>query len=165
MVFFIKGNPKKPNSRNLKIPPVKKSPPKGGCRRSRGGRISNGVKTVFPKGDTEMLKQVIRRRLAHREWPYPDLMLIDGGKAQLNAVISILRKSDFPWEVRLPKVVALAKRKEELYTENRIQPVRLNALSKDTAFFFQRVRDESHRFAKKYHHKLREILYREQGKI
>ena len=99
---------------------------------------------------------------AHLE---PDLMLIDGGKAQLNAVISILRKSDFPWEVRLPKVVALAKRKEELYTENRIQPVRLNALSKDTAFFFQRVRDESHRFAKKYHHKLREILYREQGKI
>lgn len=45
------------------------------------------IKTGDTPNDIAMLKEVIGRRLAHEEWPYPDVMLIDGGKGQLNAAI------------------------------------------------------------------------------
>jgi len=137
MVVFIDGLPEKSEYRKFKI------------------------KTVSGANDVAMLQEIIRRRLAHPEWPYPDLMLIDGGKPQLNAVLKILWESDFPQKVRLPKVAALAKREEELYIQERKTPIKLSTLPQNVALFFQRVRDESHRFAKKYHHKLREISYRQ----
>ncbi len=115
------------------------------------------IKTVRGANDAAMLKEVMRRRLKHTEWPYPDLMLIDGGKPQLNATFEILLKSNFNREVRLPKIVALAKRQEDLYTQNRKTPLRFKTVPGEVMKFFQRVRNESHRFAKKYHHKLREI--------
>lgn len=114
-----------------------------------------GIKTVHQPNDIEMHKEVMKRRLNHPEWKFPDLMVIDGGKAQLNAALSVVR----PVNTEI-KVVSLAKREEELYIEKRSTPIRLATLPPETAFFFQRVRDESHRFAKKYHHKKREIFYR-----
>ena len=130
MVVFIDGHPAKSEYRKFKI------------------------RTVFGSNDVAMLQEVIRRRLKHTEWRYPNLMLIDGGRPQLNAAIAAL--SNF----QKPYVVALAKREEELYTEKGDIAIRLSSLPQDVAYFFQRVRDESHRFAKKYHHKLREISYR-----
>lgn len=110
------------------------------------------IKTVYQPNDVDMLKEVIRRRIRHKEWNLPDLMLIDGGKPQLNAVASVIRHRIF--------LAGLAKKEEELYLIGRAKPIRLDTLPVNTAFFFQRVRDESHRFAKKYHHKLRKIMYR-----
>lgn len=130
MVVFIDGMPAKSEYRKFRI------------------------KTVHQPSDVDMLKEVIRRRIRHAEWQFPDLMLIDGGKPQLNSVNSIIRN-------RIP-LAALAKKEEELYIKNRSSPIRLSTLPQGTAFFFQRVRDESHRFAKKYHHKLREIFYRKE---
>ena len=57
-------------------------------------------------------------------------------------------------------VTALAKREEELYIQGKKIPQRLDTLPPEVKLFFQHVRDESHRFAKRYHHKLREIGYR-----
>ena len=115
------------------------------------------IKTIKGVNDVDSLKEVIKRRLNHAEWPYPDLMVIDGGKPQLNAVMSVIT-------VRAPqlagKVVSLAKREEEIYSPRYAHTIRLDSLPPETGFFFQRVRDESHRFAKRYHHKLREISYR-----
>lgn len=150
MVVFIYGIPEKSEYRKFKI------------------------KTVHQISDVAMLKEVIGRRLAHTEWPYPDLMLIDGGSAQLSAGLAELRRHQInadqrrklPRESALDKsprrsaaaiaIVALAKREEELYIEGRAKPILLSTLSAEAAFFFQRVRDESHRFARRYHHKLRE---------
>ncbi len=118
------------------------------------------IKTVRQPDDISMHKEVMRRRLTHPEWQYPGLVLIDGGKAQLNAIRSVIAGS----RLRIPiHVASLAKREEELYTEESQKPVRLDSLPKPVMHFFQHVRDESHRFAKKYHHKLREISYREQA--
>ncbi|MBI3630935.1 MAG: UvrB/UvrC motif-containing protein [Candidatus Sungbacteria bacterium] len=114
------------------------------------------IKTVRGANDVAMHREVMARRLAHTEWGLPDLILIDGGKPQLNAVRTVLRPGN-----ETIRLAALAKREEELYIEGRTIPVRLDSLPPDTMLFFQRVRDESHRFAKKYHHKLREIAYRE----
>ena len=115
------------------------------------------IKTVHGANDVEMHREVMRRRLLRIEWPMPDVLVIDGGRPQLNAILSLLQ-NEFP-SLNL-FVVALAKREEELYTKNIILPIPLRTLSSETGFFFQRVRDESHRFAKQYHHKRREMLYR-----
>lgn len=135
MVVFVSGLPAKNEYRKFKI------------------------KTVRGANDVAAHREVMARRLARRTWPRPDLVLIDGGKPQLAAVKSVLRPGN---ETIL--LAALAKREEELYIEGREAPIRLDSLSRETMHFFQRVRDESHRFAKKYHHKLREISYREELK-
>lgn len=115
------------------------------------------IKTVSGISDVDMLKEVIHRRLAHHEWQFPDLMVIDGGKPQLNAVMSVISKEA---HLLAKRVVALAKREEELYSPGNAHTIRLDSLPTETGFFFQRIRDESHRFAKRYHHKLREMSYR-----
>ncbi|MEK7541807.1 MAG: GIY-YIG nuclease family protein [Patescibacteria group bacterium] len=119
------------------------------------------IKTVRGANDVAMHREVMRRRMSHPEWPYPDLIVMDGGKPQLHAASAA-------WSIRPPTpshqppiIVALAKREEELYIEGKKRPVRLDSLTREVMHFFQRVRDESHRFAKKYHHKLREIDFRE----
>ncbi|MDP3771874.1 MAG: GIY-YIG nuclease family protein [bacterium] len=132
MVVFIDGTPAKKEYRKFKI------------------------KTVHQANDVAMHKEVMRRRLNHiSDWGTPDLLVIDGGRPQLGAVRSILRREN-------PRIhlSALAKRDEELYLQGKVLPVRLATLPPAVMFFFQRVRDESHRFAKKYHHKLREMSYR-----
>lgn len=147
LVVFINGQPAKSEYRKFRI------------------------KTVGGANDTAMLREVVRRRLAHPEWPYPELMLIDGGRAQLGAAQAAKlqntnSKSQTNYKFQNLKIqnisiAALAKHHEELYTEWRKAPLRLSTLPQNVALFFQRVRDESHRFAKMYHHKLREISYRQ----
>jgi len=138
-VVFIDGKPAKSEYRKFKI------------------------KTVNQISDVDMLKEVVSRRVKHNEWPMPDLMLIDGGKPQLNAALAVLKNYQLLVTSNHPAVAALAKREEELYLENRQNPIRLSNLPRQTAFFFQRVRDESHRFAKSYHHKLRRLKFSVEG--
>ena len=116
------------------------------------------IKTVRGISDVGMLKEVVERRLNHPEWTRPDFMLIDGGRAQLNTVLKVLKTKKI-WP-RIA-VAALAKREEELYLPGRVSPMPLKNLPQVLAQFLQRVRDESHRFARVYHHKLREASFRE----
>lgn len=134
MVVFIDGKPEKSAYRKFKI------------------------KTIRGANDFAMLQEVVRRRMSHREWKYPDIMLIDGGKPQLHAVKEVL---DHMPASRI-RLLALAKREEELYTGKESRPLPLKNMPSETAFFFQNVRNESHRFAKKYHHKLREMELKNQ---
>lgn len=119
------------------------------------------IRTVQGSNDVAMLKEVIKRRLAHAEWPMPGLMVVDGGKPQLGAALSVLREFGMGGTVR-PLVTALAKREETLYT-GKGGMIHLKKGDPMLLHFFQRIRDESHRFAKRYHHKRREILYREEA--
>jgi len=116
-------------------------------------RIFN-IKTVHRASDVDMMKEVFERRLVHTEWPYPDLIVIDGGKPQLNAALPVILRHGFSGAVS-----ALAKREEELYIAGRGQPLRLDTLPMPVMHFFQRIRDEAHRFAKKQHHILRKKAY------
>jgi len=104
--------------------------------------------------DIAMLKEVLSRRFKHPEWPYPDLVLIDGGIAQLNAA----RKSKIqnPKSKKIP-LIALAKRKNELYIEGQKKPILLKSLPREIFNLILQLRDEAHRFAISYHRKLREI--------
>ena len=119
------------------------------------------IKTVHQISDVDMIHEVVLRRLAHLEWRYPDLIIIDGGKQQLSTTLNAIRQfSILNFKFSKPIITALAKKEEELYTENRRFPIKLKKQPKEILHLFQRIRDESHRFAKKYHHKLREQKYK-----
>lgn len=116
------------------------------------------IKTVTGANDVAMVSEVIGRRLRHREWRFPDLIVLDGGKPQLNAVLKKIKMEHIKTKA---VITALAKRDEELYVAGRKKPIQLKGGVRGLLHFFQRVRDEAHRYAKKYHHKLREKELRE----
>ena len=106
------------------------------------------IKTVKKISDVDMIKEVLTRRFKN-SWAQPDLIIVDGGKAQLNASFSTLRNS----KVKTP-VVALAKKNEEIFTIERKKPIKLE-LNSEALHIVQRLRDEAHRFAHSYHSLLR----------
>ncbi|MDP3710836.1 MAG: UvrB/UvrC motif-containing protein [bacterium] len=110
------------------------------------------IKTVKQVSDVDMLKEVIKRRANHLEWPNPDLTLIDGGKPQLNAALSVI---EYDKNLSNTLIAALAKREEGLFLPKMASAIKINNLSQPTSSFLKRVRDESHRFARRYHHQLR----------
>ncbi len=124
MVTFIDGKPNKNYYRKFKI------------------KISG------KPNDVAMVKEVIKRRFSHKEWPFPDLVLIDGGITQLNAAKSEIENKKIP-------IISLAKRKNELFTESK-KPTSLKNLTREIFNLVLQLRDEAHRFAISYHKKLRE---------
>lgn len=81
---------------------------------------------------------------------FPDLIVIDGGKGQLNAAVEELRKLSL---AHLP-ILGLAKEFEEIHLPDRTEPIRLK-LDNNALKLLQRIRDESHRFANTYNAQLR----------
>lgn len=116
------------------------------------------IRTRVTPDDSSMMKEVLKRRLKHIEWEYPDLILVDGGKSQVSATLAILKQ----YNIQIP-VLGLAKRDETVvvqtsqtcYNEKGWREIKLPAESQALQLL-QNVRDEAHRFAKKYHVKLRE---------
>jgi excinuclease ABC subunit C len=98
--------------------------------------------------DTAMLKEILQRRLKHTDWPLADLMLIDGGKGQLNAAKEVVKNKT--------TVISLAKRNEEVYTSFREKPLLAKSLPREVFNLLLAARDEAHRFAISYHKKLRQ---------
>ncbi|MBU0975640.1 MAG: excinuclease ABC subunit UvrC [Patescibacteria group bacterium] len=135
MVVFVDGKPDKASYRKFKI------------------------KTKTGPDDFAMLKEVFERRFKPSGGKksdksfntYPDLVIVDGGKGQLSSVLQIFKKQ----EIEIP-VVGLAKKEEMLFKfENRnFRSIKLPRGSKEF-FLVQRIRDEAHRFAIKYHRILR----------
>ncbi|MFA5645118.1 MAG: excinuclease ABC subunit UvrC [Candidatus Ratteibacteria bacterium] len=118
-------------------------PWKAGYRRFR-------IKSVVGINDYAMLYEVIYRRIQkHEKDPLPDFILIDGAAGQLRAARNAMEDAgkNFP-------SVALAKKEELIFFDPDSEPLRLSADS-PVLRFLQRVRDESHRFARTYHRSLR----------
>src|SRR5262245_13269688 len=111
------------------------------------------IKTVVGADDYASLAEMLRRRFARsleQGAPLPDLVLIDGGRGQLNAGLTVLTELGLDW---LP-VVALAKQREEVYRGESVEPLLLDPTS-PALHTLQKIRDEAHRFAVTYHKKLR----------
>jgi len=103
--------------------------------------------------DIAMLKETIERRLSHKEWPYPEIMLIDGGIAQLNVAINA--KNEKGAEAKDIKVISIAKRNKDLYIEGKKDYIPLKSLPREIYNLILQADDEAHRFAITYHKKLR----------
>jgi len=121
-----------------------------------------GIKVGNEPNDTAMIKEILTRRLKHKEWPYPDLILIDGGKPQLSVAISSV-KSGIPAYRQTGKnikIIAIAKRNNELFVEDRKNPILLKKLPREIFNLILQIRDEAHRFAHKYHLYLRKEQFK-----
>ncbi|OGZ60452.1 MAG: hypothetical protein A3B96_01590 [Candidatus Spechtbacteria bacterium RIFCSPHIGHO2_02_FULL_43_15b] len=103
--------------------------------------------------DFAMMREAIRRRLRHPEWPYPDLFLIDGGKGQLSAALSAISLNT-GCKISNTRFAALAKQENELFIPGRKESIKLADMDAKLRNLLMYARDESHRFAVTYHRKL-----------
>ncbi len=110
------------------------------------------IESVSGQNDVGMMREVLERYLEHLEergLDPPDLILVDGGVPQLRTALKVREEKGYNFPV-----AGLAKRLEELYLETG-EVVSLPKHS-SALHLVQRLRDEAHRFAQRYHHKLRE---------
>ena len=109
------------------------------------------IKTVIGPDDYSSMAEVLSRRFEHDEWSRPDMLLIDGGRGQVNAVVEALgeRLGDIP-------VCGMVKddhhRTRGLFYQNREYEM---DRSKEPFKLITRIQDETHRFAIEYHRQLR----------
>ncbi|MFP5202970.1 MULTISPECIES: excinuclease ABC subunit UvrC [Bacillus] len=115
------------------------------------------IKTVSGPDDYASMREVIRRRYTRvlkDELPLPDLVLIDGGKGQINAAIDVLEN-----ELNLSVPVAGLVKDEKHRTSNLMMgdTLEIVALERNSQAFYllQRIQDEVHRFAISFHRQLR----------
>ncbi|KKR32091.1 MAG: Excinuclease ABC subunit C [Candidatus Gottesmanbacteria bacterium GW2011_GWC2_39_8] len=142
------------------------------------------IRTLNSPNDYMMMKEVLTRRLKHKEWLLPDILMVDGGKPQVNAANEVIKELG----LNVP-IIGLAKRIEEIIIQKNLNVIAIRQLAEkqsqplysqtmgsprrfaprdDREFssiilprnslalkLLQRVRDESHRFAHKYHELLR----------
>ncbi|NTW69175.1 MAG: excinuclease ABC subunit C [Chlorobiaceae bacterium] len=128
MVCFEKGKPKKSDYRKFKL------------------------KSFDGSDDYAAMKEVIQRRYGGtlaKDLPMPDLIVVDGGKGQVNTAFTMLETLG----ITVP-VIGLAKRIEEIFTPHVRDPFNLPKTS-PALKLLQQLRDEAHRFAITYHRKLR----------
>ena len=123
-VTFVKGVPAKEHYRKYKIHITGKS------------------------NDFAMMEELLLRRLLHKEWPYPQIIVIDGGKGQLTSAINATLNVD---KAKGIKIVALAKKQNELFFPGKQKSVLLRDLPMPSENLFLHIRDEAHRFAISYH--------------
>ncbi len=106
------------------------------------------IKKVKGQNDVKSLREVLLRRMKHKEWKMPDLILLDGGKGQLRAA----NKIDIP-------TISLAKKGKhsgKLYSRFSKNFALLDELPEEFKNLLLKVRDEAHRFAISYHKLRRE---------
>jgi excinuclease ABC subunit C len=120
---------------------------------SRAAAASGGGAPLAANNDFASMHEVVQRRyrrVLEAGGPFPDLVLIDGGKGQLTAAYSALE------ELGLGRLIAvgLAKKEELLFTRDREEPMALDT-SSPALLLIQRIRDEAHRFAITFHRQSR----------
>jgi excinuclease ABC subunit C len=124
------------------------------------------IKTVDEQDDYAYMSEALTRRYGKGEKskPYPDLLVVDGGKGQLNIAVSVTNelRTDNRFDGKFD-IIGIAK-KDETKGETRdkiYRPGQMNPINFDRAeellFFLQRVRDEAHRYAATFHRKRRKI--------
>jgi excinuclease ABC subunit C len=136
MVVFVKGKPNKSLYRKYKL------------------------KTTIAKDDYACMAEVLNRRYGKAETaaPYPDILMVDGGKGQLSIAVSVLTSLKLEKKIQL---ISIAKKNEQkgeiqdkIYKPGQANPVNLGREG-DLILFLERIRDEAHRFAISFHRKRR----------
>lgn len=119
------------------------------------------LKTALAKDDYACMAEVLNRRYGKKgntSEPYPDILMVDGGKGQLNIAVSVLTSLKLEKKIQL---ISIAKRIEEkgemqdkIYKPGQANPVNLGREG-DLILFLEKIRDEAHRFAISFHRKQR----------
>jgi excinuclease ABC subunit C len=117
------------------------------------------IRTVGKPDDYAAMEEILQRRFSrHPEWPFPDILLLDGGKGQLNIAVDVIHRLGIEGRFAL---AAIAKKeadrgelRDKIYVPNRANPVSF-ANDEAALLFLQRIRDEAHRFAISFHRQKR----------
>jgi len=117
------------------------------------------IKTVEGPNDYAMMREVLSRRLTRADeegWDTPDLVLIDGGKGQLNIAQRVLDELGCAGEIGLASIAKgrYEGESDKIYIYGRKNPIVFSRNSQ-VLFLLMRIRDEAHRFAITFHKKLR----------
>jgi excinuclease ABC subunit C len=115
-----------------------------GKKKAAAYRLFN-IHDVKGSNDVAMMQEMLRRRVRHPEWRRPDVILIDGGRGQLNAVKLVLQAAR--WNVPLVGIAKGVTRKNDEIVPGDAQDWELKRLIETQKRLFQQVRDEAHRFA------------------
>lgn len=107
------------------------------------------IKKLKKVSDIEMIREAIDRRF-NNQWPIPDLIVVDGGIAQLKIIIKSLQEN----RLSLP-VVSVAKNPDRVFILKNSQIIKIPLGKVPGGRLLTYIRDEAHRFAKKYHLLLR----------
>jgi len=151
LVSFKNGRPDRANYRRFKIKTVEGQDDFAGMAevvRRRYSRLKQESKDQSPKTKVGIGRQPLTFNL--QPSTFPDLILIDGGKGQLNAACAELKILGLE---KIP-VIGLAKEFEEIYLPGKSEPLRLG-LAHTAVKLLQRLRDECHRVANSYNAQLR----------
>lgn len=137
VVRFVNGMPDKTNYRRYKIKSTRE----------------------YQVDDYKMIKEVVERRykrLLNEGKPLPNLLIVDGGKGQLNTVLNVLKEYKLDNKIEL---ISIAKGKDEVFTPYIDTSIILSTEAEDNLLRY--IRDEAHRFAIKYN----KLLLRKKLKI
>ncbi len=119
------------------------------------------IRTVSEQDDYAYMNEVLTRRFGKGEdsKPYPDLLMVDGGKGQIGIAVSVLRELGLENEF---EIIGIAKKDEKkgehedkIYLAGRADWVQWGR-EKDLLLFLEHIRDEAHRFAISFHRKQRQ---------
>ncbi len=117
------------------------------------------IKTVQGANDTAMLQEIIERRFNHPEWPFPDLVIIDGGKGQVNSAMIVLKEMN----ISIP-LIGLSKDNrhagKQIIIPKRKTPIALSKLSEADRNLILAVDSEAHRFAISHYRHLHRKLFK-----
>jgi len=116
------------------------------------------IKWQTQQNDFAAMYEVLKRRLypiSIGEEKAPDLLVIDGGRGQLNAALDAMKE----YRLKIP-MISLAKKEEEIYFPGLLKPLKTDKnASRDPAIrLLQQIRDETHRFVITYHRSLRDTI-------
>ncbi len=119
------------------------------------------LKTAIAKDDYACMAEVLNRRYGKKNKtsePYPDILMVDGGKGQLNIAVSVLTSLELEKKIQLISIVKKIGEKGEvqdkIYKPGQVNPVNLGREG-DLILFLERIRDEAHRFAISFHRQRR----------
>jgi excinuclease ABC subunit C len=118
------------------------------------------IKTVVEHDDYAYMEEVLKRRFGKGQAskPYPDLLMVDGGKGQLNIALAVIKDLGLEGEF---DIIGIAKKDEKkgetrdkIFTPGRANPLGFGRAG-ELLLFLQRIRDEAHRFAISFHRRRR----------
>jgi excinuclease ABC subunit C len=150
MVVFVEGRPKKSDYRHFNIQAVEGPNDFASMQETLRRRLRYLRQDADrpPLGESDVATAAIESQARRRERFHekPDLILIDGGKGQLSAVVEVMHELDM-WGI---PVAGLAKEHEWLYLPDQSEPIVL-APNSAGLHLVMRIRDEAHRFAITHH--------------
>jgi excinuclease ABC subunit C len=118
------------------------------------------LKSVEAQDDYTCMAEVLKRRYGKGEKskPYPDMLIVDGGKGQLNIAVSVIKSLKLEQTFQ---IISIAKKNEskgetqdKIYKPGQVNPVNMGR-GGETLLFLERIRDKSHGFAISFHRKRR----------